>query len=143
MTLYRETEHAFAQGDRVQLTAPDRGRDVANRVLGTIERIDANGRMGIRFDSGGTASFEPDERRHLDYGYAVTSHSSQGQTADRVLVHSVWGFSAVRQRVGIPERHREFGALVCRQSQQVREVARWHVAMLTFWRTSKAPTWRR
>jgi ATP-dependent exoDNAse (exonuclease V) alpha subunit len=23
----------------------------------------------------------------LDYGYAVTSHSSQGQTADRVLVH--------------------------------------------------------
>jgi ATP-dependent exoDNAse (exonuclease V) alpha subunit len=24
---------------------------------------------------------------HLDYGYAVTSHSSQGVTADRVLVH--------------------------------------------------------
>jgi hypothetical protein len=25
--------------------------------------------------------------RHVDYGYAVTSHSSQEQTADRVLVH--------------------------------------------------------
>jgi ATP-dependent exoDNAse (exonuclease V) alpha subunit len=25
--------------------------------------------------------------RGLDYGYAVTSHSSQGQTADRVLIH--------------------------------------------------------
>ena len=24
---------------------------------------------------------------HLDYGYAMTSHSSQGQTADRVLIH--------------------------------------------------------
>ena len=24
---------------------------------------------------------------HLDYGYALTSHSSQGQTADRVLIH--------------------------------------------------------
>ena len=24
---------------------------------------------------------------HLDHGYAVTSYSSQGQTADRVLVH--------------------------------------------------------
>ena len=24
---------------------------------------------------------------HLDHGYAVTSHSSQGQTADRVLIH--------------------------------------------------------
>jgi ATP-dependent exoDNAse (exonuclease V) alpha subunit len=28
-----------------------------------------------------------DQPAHLDYGYAVTSHSSQGQTADRVLVH--------------------------------------------------------
>jgi ATP-dependent exoDNAse (exonuclease V) alpha subunit len=24
---------------------------------------------------------------HLDYGYAVTSHGSHGQTADRVLIH--------------------------------------------------------
>jgi ATP-dependent exoDNAse (exonuclease V) alpha subunit len=32
-------------------------------------------------------ALEPDEHRHLDYGYAVTSHSSQGQTADRVVVH--------------------------------------------------------
>jgi ATP-dependent exoDNAse (exonuclease V) alpha subunit len=27
------------------------------------------------------------EDPHLDYGYAVTSHSSQGQTADRELIH--------------------------------------------------------
>jgi ATP-dependent exoDNAse (exonuclease V) alpha subunit len=27
------------------------------------------------------------EHPHLDDGYAVTSYSSQGQTADRVLVH--------------------------------------------------------
>ena len=87
VTIYRETERAFAAGDRVQLTAPDRTRDMANRELGTIERIDATGRIGIRFDSGRSVSFEPHERRHLDYGYAVTSHSSQGQTADRVLVH--------------------------------------------------------
>jgi len=25
---------------------------------------------------------------HIDHGYAVTSHSSQGQTADRVLIHA-------------------------------------------------------
>src|SRR5438067_433420 len=87
VTLYRETERAFAAGDRVQVTAPDRERGVPNRELGTIERIDRNGRMEIRWDSGRTSAFEADERRHLDYGYAVTSHSSQGQTADRVLVH--------------------------------------------------------
>ncbi len=43
--------------------------------------------MEVRWDSGRTSSFEPSERRHLDYGYTVTSHSSQGQTAGRVLVH--------------------------------------------------------
>jgi ATP-dependent exoDNAse (exonuclease V) alpha subunit len=87
VTLYRETERAFAAGDRVQTTAPDRERGVPNRELGTIERIDWNGRMEVRWDSGRTSSFDAGERRHLDYGYAVTSHSSQGQTAGRVLVH--------------------------------------------------------
>jgi ATP-dependent exoDNAse (exonuclease V) alpha subunit len=87
VTLYRETERAFAEGDRVQMTAPDRGRGVANRELGTIEHIDMNERIEVRLDSGRTSSFEASERRHVDYGYAVTSHSSQGQTAGRVLVH--------------------------------------------------------
>jgi len=87
VAIYRETARAFAAGDRVQSTAADRARDVANRELGTIERIGANGRLEIRWDSDRTVSFEPAERRHLDYGYAVTSHSSQGQDAGRVLVH--------------------------------------------------------
>jgi conjugative relaxase-like TrwC/TraI family protein len=87
VTLYRETERAFAEGDRVQMTAPDRERGVPNRERGTIERIDTSGRMEVRWDSGRTSSFETGERRHLDHGYAVTSHSSQGQTAGRVLVH--------------------------------------------------------
>jgi ATP-dependent exoDNAse (exonuclease V) alpha subunit len=87
VTLYRETERAFAAGDRVQMTAPDRERGLPNRELGTVERVDTKGQMEVRWDSGRTSSFEPNERRHLDYGYAVTSHSSQGQTAGRVLVH--------------------------------------------------------
>src|ERR1700726_5202020 len=32
--------------------------------------------------------FNPNEHRHLDHGYAVTSHSCQGLTAERVLVHA-------------------------------------------------------
>ena len=87
VTLYRETERAFAEGDRVQMTAPDRERGVPNRELGKIERLDTNERMEVRWDSGRTSSFDVNERRHLDHGYAVTSHSSQGQTAGRVLVH--------------------------------------------------------
>jgi ATP-dependent exoDNAse (exonuclease V) alpha subunit len=41
----------------------------------------------VRLDSGRAVTFERDQAVHLDYGYAVTSHSSQGQTAERVLVH--------------------------------------------------------
>jgi ATP-dependent exoDNAse (exonuclease V) alpha subunit len=87
VTLYRETDRAFATGDRVQFTAPDRQRHVANRELATIETIDAGGQLRLSLDSGRRVALPPGEHRHLDYGYAVTSHSSQGQTADRVLVH--------------------------------------------------------
>jgi ATP-dependent exoDNAse (exonuclease V) alpha subunit len=87
VTLYRETERAFSEGDRVQFTAPNRERHIANRELGTIEKIDGSGNLQLRLDSGRTVAFNITENPHLDYGYAVTSHSSQGQTADRVLVH--------------------------------------------------------
>jgi conjugative relaxase-like TrwC/TraI family protein len=85
--LYRETERAFSEGDRVQFTAPNREQRVANRELGTIEKIDGSSNLQLRLDSGRTLSFNIGDNPHLDYGYAVTSHSSQGQTADRVLLH--------------------------------------------------------
>ena len=43
--------------------------------------------MVIRLDSGRDVRFNVGEHPHLDHGYAVTSHSSQGQTAERVLIH--------------------------------------------------------
>src|SRR5487761_691446 len=87
VTIYRETERSFAQGDRIQFTAPNREQHVANRELGTIEKLDASGDLRIRLDSGRAVAFNVRENPHLDRGYAVTSHSSQGQTADRVLIH--------------------------------------------------------
>jgi conjugative relaxase-like TrwC/TraI family protein len=87
VTLYRESERSFSRGDRVQFTAPDRDQHIANRELGTIEKIDAKGNLQLRLDSGRSVAFNIKGNPHLDYGYAVTSHSSQGQTADRVLVN--------------------------------------------------------
>jgi hypothetical protein len=87
VTLYRETERAFSQGDRVQFTAPNREQHVANREMGTIEKIEPSGNLQLRLDSGRAVAFNVKENPHLDYGYAMTSHSSQGQTSDRVLVH--------------------------------------------------------
>jgi ATP-dependent exoDNAse (exonuclease V) alpha subunit len=64
-----------------------RDEHIANRELGTVDRIDSEGNLQIRLDSGRDAQFNIREHPHLDYGYSVTSDSSQGATADRVLVH--------------------------------------------------------
>ncbi len=87
VTVYREELRAFSEGDRIQFTAPANDLRVANRELGTIESIGGDGRLNLKMDDGRSVRLEPNRQLHLDYGYAVTSHSSQGQTADRVLVH--------------------------------------------------------
>ena len=74
---------------RFQFTAPNKELSVANRDLGTVQKIEANGTLTIRMDGGKdkTVTFDPTEMRHFDHGYAVTSHSSQGLTSERVLVN--------------------------------------------------------
>jgi ATP-dependent exoDNAse (exonuclease V) alpha subunit len=87
VSVHREAEREFSQGDRVQFTAPSRERHVANRDLGTVEHVNSKGDLRILIDSGQEVRFNVREHPHLDYSYAMTSHSSQGQTADRVLIH--------------------------------------------------------
>src|SRR6185437_6904514 len=86
---YREIEREFATGDKIQFTAPQRNLQVANRDLGTVEQIDDDGKISVRM--GGSKDrivrFDANQMRHFDHGYAVTSHSSQGLTAERVLVN--------------------------------------------------------
>ncbi len=86
VSVYREEERAFSAGDRIQFTAPANDLKIANRQMGTVEGL-AEGRMALRMDDGRSLEIDPAKDRHLDHGYAVTSHSSQGQTAERVLVH--------------------------------------------------------
>ena len=87
VSIYKEQEKAFSVGDRIQFTAPANDLKVANRELGTVQRITDDGRMSLQMDGGRSVSIDPREHPHLDHGYAVTSHSSQGQTADRVLIN--------------------------------------------------------
>ena len=87
VSVYQEVQREFSQGDRVQFTAPSKKLQVANRELGTIERVGHSGNLEIRMDSGREVRFNIREHAHLDHGYAVTSHSSQGHTAQRVLIN--------------------------------------------------------
>src|ERR1019366_3898602 len=71
---------------------------LANRELGTVEGFGQDGRMSLKMDGGRPedriVELYPATHPHLDHGYAVTSHSSQGQTADRVLIHVDTEFGA-------------------------------------------------
>ncbi len=87
VTVYRAQEKAFSVGDRIQFTAPANELKIANRELGTVEGFGADGKMRLKLDGGRNVATDPEQYPHLDHGYAVTSYSSQGQTAERVLVH--------------------------------------------------------
>src|SRR6202522_3458725 len=88
VSVYQEREREFSVGDRIQFTAPDKSLGVANRDMAAIEAISPDGRLSARLDNNRQIEFNPNEHRHLDHGYAVTSHSAQGLTAERVLVHA-------------------------------------------------------
>jgi conjugative relaxase-like TrwC/TraI family protein len=85
---YRETPREIATGDRIQFTAPYRKFAVANRDLGTVEKVESN-QITVAMDGKRKriVSFDPARMKHFDHGYALTSHSSQGLTAGRVLAN--------------------------------------------------------
>jgi conjugative relaxase-like TrwC/TraI family protein len=87
VSVYREQEKAFSVGDRIQFTAPNQELKIANRELATVENIAPEGTMRLKLDNGRHMDYEPQRHPHLDHGYAITSHSSQGQTSERVLIH--------------------------------------------------------
>ena len=88
VNVYREVSRELATGDRLQFSAQNKELGVANRDLGTVTKIEPD-RLTVHMDGKEerTISFNPSEFRQFDHGYAVTSHSSQGLTADRVIAN--------------------------------------------------------
>src|SRR5690349_15784016 len=87
VSVYNKAERLFAEGDRIQFRAPFAEKRIVNGELGSIMKIEP-AHLRVALDSGREVSFDPQQFRHLDHGYAVTSHSSQGLTVDRVLINA-------------------------------------------------------
>jgi hypothetical protein len=92
VNVYREAKREFAEGDRIQFRASferagKSGSQAVNGELGVIRKIEGN-QFHIETESGRLVAVDVLKFRHLDHGYAVTSHSSQGQTVDRVIVNA-------------------------------------------------------
>jgi conjugative relaxase-like TrwC/TraI family protein len=88
VNVYRETSREFATGDRLQFSAIHKDLGISNRDMGTITRMEPD-RLTVFMDGKDqrSVSFNPAEFRQFDHGYAVTSHNSQGLTADRVIAN--------------------------------------------------------
>ena len=110
----------FAVGDRIIFGRNSRQLGVKNGQLGTLEswHIDPRGgnlELTIRLDNGAAVVLDPAEYGHIDHGYAMSVHKSQGVTADNVSVlisesmtDQEWSYVAVsrhreRLRVFVPE----------------------------------------
>jgi ATP-dependent exoDNAse (exonuclease V) alpha subunit len=89
VNVYTNLPCEFSTGDRIQFTHNNNNKDldVHNRDRGRIEAIGNDDRLTVKMDDGRTVKFDPARMRHFDHGYAVTSHSSQVLTENRVLVN--------------------------------------------------------
>jgi len=112
VSVYYETQREFAEGDRIQFRAPLTETRVANGELATITKI-GDEELSVKLDSGREFSFEHQRFRHIDHGYAVTSHSSQGRQLIACLsmptranrkccLMTVWATSRFRAHVRTP-----------------------------------------
>lgn len=87
VSVYESKMQSFAAGERIQFTANSTDLGVSTRDIGTITKLDSNGNVEVQLDRGRKVRWNSAAHRHIDYAYAMTSHSAQGTTVDRVLLH--------------------------------------------------------
>lgn len=102
-------ERAFATGDRIMFLRNERGLEVKNGTLATIEKVSPE-QITARTDDGRAVSFDTKTYAHVDHGYAATFHKAQGMTVDRAHVLVTPGMDRHSAYVGMT-RHRDGAAL--------------------------------
>jgi ATP-dependent exoDNAse (exonuclease V) alpha subunit len=85
--VYQWEDRTIAVGDRIQFRIHDKANHIANGEFATITGL-KDGHASLRFDNQRELTLPLSQLRHIDHGYAVTSHSSQGATVDRVIVNA-------------------------------------------------------
>jgi ATP-dependent exoDNAse (exonuclease V) alpha subunit len=84
--VYTWEHRELAIGDRLQFRIHDKKHKVANGEFATIIEL-GSAQARLRFDNKRELSVNLPQLRHVDYGYASTSHAAQGTTVDRVIVN--------------------------------------------------------
>lgn len=104
-------ERQFAAGDRVIFLKNDSDLGVKNGTTGTVEQS-ADGRLTVKIDeSDRSVEVQQDKYAHIDHGYGMTVHKSQGVTVDRAhyapsgMTHREMSYVALSRQRETVEMH--------------------------------------
>lgn len=88
-SVFEKAEIALSKGDRIRITQngfSENKKRMNNGNILTVSGFDSSGNIIARPDQSKTAVIIGKDFRNFAYGYATTSHSSQGKTVDKVLI---------------------------------------------------------
>lgn len=85
-TVYTPQLVSVGVGDRLRWTRNDKKAGTRNGQTFTVTSIDAQGNALLTYENGRTVSTNLNGSQYTDYALVSTVYSSQGKTADRVLV---------------------------------------------------------
>lgn len=104
-------ERQFAAGDRVIFLKNDGDLGVKNGTTGTVQQS-ADGRLTVKIDeSDRSVDVRQDKYAHIDHGYGMTVHKSQGVTVDRAhyapsgMTHREMSYVALSRQRETVEMH--------------------------------------
>jgi ATP-dependent exoDNAse (exonuclease V) alpha subunit len=86
LRVYTSEIRTIAVGDRIEWREPDNSRRIANHEFAVVKNL-TDDKIEVVFDSRRRLKLPMDQVRHIDLGYATTSHALQGATVDREIAH--------------------------------------------------------
>jgi len=86
VSIFESQNRSLGVGDTIQFTTPWKEKGIASRETAVIDQLNASGQLSVRLGDNRRISWNLADFNHVDYAYAMTSHSSQGMTVDRVLI---------------------------------------------------------
>ena len=85
ISIYEEKSINLAEGEKIKWTKNSKENSfVINGETASIEKIGKN-KIKIKTENGKVHSISKSDMKFMDYGYAVSTYSSQGKTSDSVI----------------------------------------------------------
>ena len=83
--VFIEKNIEIAENDKIVFLKNDKSLNVNNGELATVKSIDEAGNITAIKENNDVVCFNPEEYKNFDYGYALTTYKSQGETVNKTL----------------------------------------------------------